>query len=434
MPLESKEGDEKRSRPMSLRSSVLWATLGNGVYLVCQMATLMILAKIGSRKIVGEFSLALAVVSPVIIFSQMQLRQVLVTDAQHQFCFGNYLWCRLVLTAAALPAIAIIAAVGFTDSPWIILLVGLAKSFESISDVLQGRMQQSERIDLAAIGQITRGITTLALLLVLFWTTGSLLWAVAGFAGAHAATLLYDLGVQRRLGRGGEQFLVRNPASLRRLIWTAFPLALGGAVGTLATNLPRYFLDRYHGVESVAIYSVAMMPLTVIGVFMSGVSQGTLARAARYFQDGQMSAFNRLAIKVTAVQVAGSVLFTLTCFLFGAPLISLLFTPEYESAAQPLVLLAVALTIGTLSTHGTLVVSAARAFRLQLLNTVVSFVAMLLVCVVVVPKAGVIGVGGGEVFRFFVATVFLTIAGLIVYRRRASAGLCSSTLVRPKSQ
>ena len=78
-----------------IRRSVTWTGIGDALYAACQWGLLMVLARLGTPEMVGQFALALAVTAPVIIFSNLGLRPLQSTDACHQFAFGDYLTLRL---------------------------------------------------------------------------------------------------------------------------------------------------------------------------------------------------------------------------------------------------------------------------------------------------------------------------------------------------
>src|SRR5690349_21224091 len=80
---------------LSLRTNFIWTFLGNVVYAGCQWGMLVVLAKLGSPEIVGQFALALAVTAPVFMFTNLQTRGVQATDARKEYAFGDYLALRL---------------------------------------------------------------------------------------------------------------------------------------------------------------------------------------------------------------------------------------------------------------------------------------------------------------------------------------------------
>ena len=70
--------------------------LGSGLFLMAQYGHAGERRQAGNPGEVGELSLALAIATPVMVLSQMQLRQILVTDAHQQVPFADYFWNRLV--------------------------------------------------------------------------------------------------------------------------------------------------------------------------------------------------------------------------------------------------------------------------------------------------------------------------------------------------
>ena len=50
----------------------------------------MVLAKLGTPEMVGQFTLGLAITTPLIMFTNLQLRAVQATDASRQYKFGDY--------------------------------------------------------------------------------------------------------------------------------------------------------------------------------------------------------------------------------------------------------------------------------------------------------------------------------------------------------
>src|SRR5262245_13252375 len=72
------------TRP-SLRTNFLWTLAGNVVYAGCQWGMLIVLAKLGTPAMVGEFSLGLAICAPIFMLSNLNLRGVQATDARGEY-------------------------------------------------------------------------------------------------------------------------------------------------------------------------------------------------------------------------------------------------------------------------------------------------------------------------------------------------------------
>lgn len=95
---EVKNRHMQKLKPMTLRHNLSWTFAGNVVYGACQWGMLVVLAKLGSPEIVGQFTLGFAVTAPVLMFTNLQLRLVQATDAKHQYLFGDYCGLRLIST------------------------------------------------------------------------------------------------------------------------------------------------------------------------------------------------------------------------------------------------------------------------------------------------------------------------------------------------
>ena len=185
----------------SLRLNVSWTLVGNVVYAACQWGMLIVLAKLGSPEIVGRFALALAVTAPVFMLTNLQLRAVEATDVTDQFVFADYLGLRIVSTGLALSVIAGLATLSHYPY-WIaavIVMVGFAKGFESVSDAVYGLVQRHERMDLIACSMMLKGLVSLAAFALSIALTRSLVIGAAALAMAWCLVLVtYDFTLARR--------------------------------------------------------------------------------------------------------------------------------------------------------------------------------------------------------------------------------------------
>jgi O-antigen/teichoic acid export membrane protein len=423
-----------------IRNNALWAAAGNGLYLACQYGILMSIAKMGTTAAVGEFALALAVTAPIIILSQMQLRQLQVTDVAGEAGFGDYLWSRVAASMLAVLAILVIGQVAFSGpSRLIIWLVAAAKGFESVSDVFHGRLQRMERLDLVAVSMVARGVLSVAAVVALLSAGASLTSAVAAMAVVSIAVLLaLDLPMQR-LTAPAEPLLAARARIARRLLRTAFPLAVASGLISLSGNLPRYLLDALEGKEAVALFSVAAIPLVLVSQFSGAVAQAVLPRSATLFQTGHAEQFRRLAVLLTAVQVAFAAGCAILLSFIGEPLIVALFTPEYAAAAPLMVIMFAGAALGGFGAFGTLVLSAGRHFMAQLWNVVFMVVLQLVVCYALINRMGVAGAAWAELIRYSAAAAFLCCVGVFLYRAnfrvggKHDLGLAAAAAGRPRS-
>src|SRR5579862_2510403 len=141
-----------------IRKNSIWGLLGNGVYALCQWLLVIIIARIGTSEMLGLFSLGMAVSAPIILLTNFQLRSLVASDVRDEATFGCYISFRIVCTIASWIIILLITLRSYSESERnVILLCSLAKGFESISDIIYGKMQISNKFNWLTISQILKG-------------------------------------------------------------------------------------------------------------------------------------------------------------------------------------------------------------------------------------------------------------------------------------
>ena len=387
-------------KPLTLRRNFSWTFAGNIVYAASQWGVLVVLAKLGSPEIVGQFTLGLAVTAPVFMFTNLQLRAVQATDARQEYLFSDYLALRLIGTGLALLAIATITiAAGYRlETSLVILCMAIAKAFESISDVFFGLIQQHERMDRIAVSLIIKGPLSLLLLGMGIYLTGSVLGGVVGLALAWAFVLVgYDI----RIGASILKALpLTSPVPLRprfswkilsKLVWLALPLGFVMMLISLNTNIPRYFIERYLGERELGIFA-AMAYLMVAGdMVVSALAQSATPRLAKYYATGNRAAFFTLLLKLTGIAALPGLGGVAVALVAGKQILTLLYKPEYAQYADVFVLLMVAAGINYTFAFLGYGRTAARYFLIQVPLSFLVTSASAIACFWSIPNIGLRG-------------------------------------------
>ncbi|MEG4024791.1 MULTISPECIES: oligosaccharide flippase family protein [unclassified Microcoleus] len=428
-------------KPLTLRRNFSWTFTGNLIYAASQWGMLVVLAKLGSPEMVGQFTLGLAVTAPVIMFTNLQLRGIQATDAKGDYVFSDYLGLRLIGTGLALLIIAgITLKAGYRwETSLVILAIALAKAFESISDVFYGLIQQHERMDRIAIALMIKGPLSLLLLGIGVSLTGSVVGGAIGLAVAWGLVLFgWDLRNGRLIlknslhGREREDLLVadaetatsQNPLYPRwdgkilgKLVWLALPLGFVMMLISLNTNIPRYFIERYLGERELGIFA-AMSYLMVVGqMVVSALAESASPRLAKYYAAGNSIAFRTLLLKLVGVGLmlgAGGVF---VAAVAGKPILTLLYKPEYADRADLFLWLMVAAGIWYVSAFLGYGITAARYFRVQMPLFVLVTGSSAIACFWLIPAQGVRGAAIALIVGAIVQAVFsLAVIAYALYR------------------
>jgi len=404
---------------LSLRTNFSWTLLGNIVYSGCQWGMLVILAKLGSPVMVGQFALGLAVTAPIIMFANLQLRAVQATDAKHEYLFGDYLGLRLI---AILLALVVIIAISFfsgyrTETMLVILAVGVAKVFESISDVFFGLLQQHERMDRIAKSMMLKGFLSLLALGIGVYLTRSTLWGVIGLAVAWALILVYyDLKSGVLILRLSQ---ITDPsanikiddstlsprwdkAKLRKLALLALPLGFVMLLISLNVNIPRYFIEHYLGERQLGIFAAISYLMVVGTTIVNALGQSASPRLAKYYAAGNYKLFVNLLAKLVIIGVLLGLAGFLVVFVAGREVLDLLYRPEYAKHVDIFLWLMVAAGINYIASFLGYGITAARYFKVQMPLFAFVVVALVAACFWLIPVYGLLG-----------ATIALVVAAIV---------------------
>lgn len=372
------------------------------------------LAQLGNPEMVGQYALGLALTAPVVLFLNLQLRMVQATDAKRSYIFADYLGLRLLMALLSLLVIAgLTLALGYDAvTAAVVLLVGLAKAFEAVSDVYYGLFQQRERMDLVSKSLVLRGAGTLLLFVICLFATGSVIWASAAQAVFWLASLaFYDVKNGNRLAHAAPEPFGTKPGFNSDRLWSLARLALPMGIASLLTNLnanvPRYFIEQQLSVAELGIYAALAYLWLANQTIINALGQTAASRLAAYYQSSRAH-FKKLLVKL-ALMGAGLGTFGVLCvWLFGEWFLRLSYGPEYAAHNDVLLMLMIGSGLSNLSSIFWYGATAARLFKAQvplfaLMTVVVTAVSWLLI-----PSQGIMGAAVAMTASY----AFLTLATL----------------------
>jgi O-antigen/teichoic acid export membrane protein len=406
-----------------MRSNFVWTLAGYVVYAACQWGMLVTLAKLGTTEMVGQFALGLAITAPVIMFTNLQLRTVLATDSRAEYPFASYLGLRLVCTLVALGSIAAVAFLGRlrAETYPAVMLVGIAKAIESISDVHYGQLQQKERMERIAKSLIAKGILSLAVFWAAVYLTRSLVASLVGMILVWALVLVvYDM---RSGGRVWTRPCFRR-AILTSLAWRSLPLGIMAMLVSLNANIPRYFVEAHLGPAALGIFAALTYPMIAGTYVATALGQAALPVLARHFVagDGIAGPFQDLLLRVSSTGVLLGGAGVLLSVIAGRPLLALFYRPEYARHVGVLVWLAVAAGLNYIATFLNAGVTATRNFRVLTLPYIVHALVAAGLSAVLVSRAGLMGAAWA---CCGISAVGCAIPSLILVRMRSTRQGCS---------
>ncbi len=374
----------------SLRRNTAWALAGNVGYATCQFAVMAAIAKLTTATDVGRFALALALTAPVVGFANLNLRAVQATDARTEYAFGDYLGLRLVTTALALVVIwGISISVGYRGATlYLVLIIGLAKAFESLSDVVFGRLQKAERLRRIGSSMVAKGVLSLVTVAALLKATASLSIAAVGLCSCWGAVFfVYDLPAVVRLESARPSF---HGPTLSRLTRLAFPVGLLTAFSSLTVNIPRYDIEAKLGTTQLGLFAAIAYCALALSQPVLALGMAVSPRLAQHFIADRRAYRSLVQRTLLIAGILGCLVVTAATFL-GSVFLRLAYTQEYATHQVLLVWMAFGTAVVFLNTALGYAITAARRFREQTWIAVLALAVCATTSHFAVPRFGLIG-------------------------------------------
>ncbi|MEY2912021.1 MAG: hypothetical protein RLZZ184_1330 [Cyanobacteriota bacterium] len=411
-----------KNKNITLRRNFSWTFIGNLIYSGCQWGMLVVLAKLGNPEMVGTFTLGLAVTAPVMMFSNLQLRDIQTTDAKNHYLFNDYLGLRLITTGLALPIILwITLATGYKgETAIVIILIGFAKGLESISDVFYGLLQKHEKMDRMAVSVMMKGPLSLLMLSIGTYISGSIIWGVLGLVIAWACILLiWDIPSYRWLinkftseGEIPDSLEGRTAkprwqlGTIRKLIWLSLPLGLVMMLISLNANIPRYFLEHSLGKKELGVFAALAYLIVAGNMVVSALGSAARPRLAKYYAGGNVSAYQKLLFQLVAIACLLGLSGILVAWVAGGQILTIVYQPEYAKYTELLIWLMVTAGIGYVSSFLGEGMTAARYFRTQIPLFIVVTSTSAIASFWFIPKNGLKGAAIALMIAEIVRTIF----------------------------
>lgn len=405
-------------KPLSMRRNVLWTIAGNGVYMAAYWAQTAAIAKLSSPQHVGTYAAAIALVQPIIIFSQLQLRAVIATDVKEKYSFNDYLFVRLLTTLLALIVIFIASVIskGSLQVKQVLFWIGCVTAIESMSDIYHGRFQHHRRMDIIAISIMMRGVLMLIALIVGFSITKSLsIGSIAMTVAASLVLCFYDIPMNKRYAAtentkcyadGGE--MQKSSALGRRVLsifWLALPLGAIVVLNSLKYNMSRYAIMAHLSEVDLGVFSALSALIGMPKVIVSAIGQSASTPLAIDFQNRSFRRFWYIVGIMIAIALAIGVVFIVGAAVAGRQVISLVYRPEYVCSPALIFWLVIGNTIANISTFLGVALTSARAYKSQLPFAILSLIAVVIANSLLVPRLGLMGAAYATVITAMVTLV-----------------------------
>lgn len=395
-----------------VRAKLTWSLAGNLIYALSQWLIITVIARLGSAEDLGIYSLGLAITAPIVLFFSFQLRTVLATDTKGEYAFSQYLGGRIIHLTLSFILIVPIAMLYSDDIKTIlvIIIMGIVKYIEALSDICMGYLQKEGRIDLIGKSQFYRGISTAFIMSTLYISTQNIILSSLGLVIIMLLRYkLYDIKKVLLITKVKPVF----DKSWLELLLIALPLGASSLIGSLNTNIPRYFLDYYWDIEEVGIFSALYYVLIAGNMFLTPISLLAAPRIANAYNKGSINEFVKINVRLSLLVSIIFLLFFSLILVKGELILTIIYGKDYANYTNAFTVISISLLFGFVTTFFALSLIAARVIKIQPIINLIVMIVTLVSSYVCIKNYSILGASYSLLIsRFFQMICSL---GLLLY-------------------
>ena len=362
-----------------------WLVGGNFVFAFSQWVILIFFARMTNQENLGQYALALAIVTPIFAVGNLQLRPLYILDvnSEQKYTYTHFYYLRLICSFIAL-ACCLVLGLFFNVSILVLLLVGLLKFFESYSDIIYAYYNAHDQTQLISKSLFLKG--TLSVLAV----------AVGLYLFDFYTALILFLIVYLVVWLFIDNLYIQKTQEIKKIsldlgmMKSAIPMGISLGIVTLQSNIPRLFLDQYASIQAVGIFTVLSYFIIVGSIFINSICQYLSPRLTHAWNHNRAYFKKLLSMALLIAGGLGLIAIFLSYFM-GEFVLNLVYGAEYVAYTDAFVLTMVAGFILYLATVLGYTLTAIGFIKQQVYLFSIVLIFSVLVSYLCIPEYGIVG-------------------------------------------
>ena len=292
----------------SLTKNAVLTLFANLSFALTNWLLLVIIAKEYDAVFLGQFVLALSVISPIFLLFSLKLRTLLVVDLDGEYTSEQYLGTRLFTNTMGLLLALIIGVLFYQNIPLVLfLLIALYKWFDGWSELFYAYYHRSGHFKTATISQCLRSLLSIMVIIILAQTSLSALWMILGWVLISGLFSIIDAVFFTKMRFQLDSTATRWLTLLKPFYWYQSPLlivkkyytlGLALVIGAMFVYIPNFVIEKYSGIAAAGQFAAVSYFLIAGGILIHSVSQASSPHLASLAKAGDWQSFTSLTTKM----------------------------------------------------------------------------------------------------------------------------------------
>ncbi|MDC5481202.1 polysaccharide biosynthesis C-terminal domain-containing protein [Acinetobacter baumannii] len=395
---------------LSLLNKAKFLLSGNILFAFSQWLILIFISHFSDNEAVGAYTYALALVTPVFMLTNLQLRPVVVAEfnLNSNFNYKSYFALRFYSIFLAI-LVSFLLSFLSTSNVWkVVLLLGCIKALEAISDIIYAYYNAQGKTKLISLSLTVKSLSLILIFGSLLYFYNLLNIGLIGIILIYVLTLL--LIDFRNIGLNKKYFYL-NIVDFKNIIILALPLGISVMLVALQSNIPRFFLEKFFNLESVGVFSVFYYFIIVGGIVINSICQFISPKFSILFKENKMHELNKLTIQAWGMATFLGISGLIVSITLGEFFVSVLYGSHYLIWIDILNIIMFAGLFTYLSVVNGYLMTSLGLIKIQLPLFLFLTIFTLVLCWTLIPAYGLLGAAWATVAssaaQFILSTLIL---------------------------
>jgi len=346
----------------------MWTIFGTASFAISQFLLIIVISKYGTMGDLGYYTLSLSLSSPIMLYSNLQLGQILITDYGRERDFYTYkktLIFSLIVGMILLLIISLFYIKSFSDNSnllYIIFVFGLLKALDSISDLYLAYSQRNLENDKVGKVRVVRSLINLLSFSIIFIMTTSIL--ISLISQVILSFLRYQFYDKKKIK------IKENPkktviSNIKNTYILGIPLGMVALINSINSNIPTYFLDIYSNINLVAVLNTLLYVFVIGNIIISPLTMYLSPTLSKRIFKKEKKMFKVIVYNACLKSLVLSIPLLIVIVLFSNKIISLVFNEYIANYSYLLTLLAIAIIFNFLTAVFNVAIISLKLLKIQ---------------------------------------------------------------------
>lgn len=334
---------QKVSKNNSSRNNLISLVSGNFFFFGVQYFLLILFTKFYNQEIIGVYIFSLALIKPILIPFNLQLRSLFVTDTNDDLDIEDFHSLRIIGNVITL--VVIIFFSFFNDNINLIILMCLIliKIVESQSEMCHAIYQKKQEMVFIGVSKWINGFLIFISVFLTVFLGFSMEIALLVWLSISVSVLLFlDLKMAKiksaTFVKMKKYFNLKSLIKIMKFAWPIIPLEI---VAKYYESFPNLFVGEKLGLEILAVFGSILYFKAIGGQVLTQTINIIEPKLTLYIKVGSYREFNNLIFKLFVFGAFVAVFIVSFLYFSGEHILRFIFTEEYASYSNILTMVAI---------------------------------------------------------------------------------------------